>query len=147
MITSAGKIKAHLSEVITQANTAKSKLDASVTTANQVLQSLGTENTSAASNIEELRSENFNSQEILAGVADLRAYLGLTDDDIVGIQVDYKNKTFKRIAGAVNCKQVQTLTVFLCSVVADVVMWLMTVRLWHGYGERTTKKMVQWGRL
>lgn len=102
VITSAGKIKADLSEVITQANTAKSKLDASVTTANQVLQSLDAENTSAASNIEELRSENFNSQEILAGVADLRAYLGLTDDDIVGIQVDYKNKTFKRIAGAVN---------------------------------------------
>lgn len=102
VITSAGKVKADLSEVITQANTAKSKLDASVTTANQVLQSLDAENTSAASNIEELRSENFNSQEILAGVADLRAYLGLTDDDIVGIQVDYKNKTFKRIAGAVN---------------------------------------------
>lgn len=102
VITSAGKVKADLSEVITQANTAKSKLDASVTTANQVLQSLDAENTSAASNIEELRSENFNSQEILAGVADLRAYLGLTDDDIVGVQVDYKNKSFKRIAGAVN---------------------------------------------
>lgn len=102
VITSAGKIKADLSEVITQANTAKSKLDASVTTANQVLQSLDAENTSAASNIEELRGENFNSQEILAGVADLRAYLGLTDDDIVGVQVDYKNKSFKRIAGAVN---------------------------------------------
>lgn len=102
VITSAGKVKADLSEVIIQANTAKSKLDASVTTANQVLQSLDAENTSAASNIEELRSENFNSQEILAGVADLRAYLGLTDDDIVGVQVDYKNKSFKRIAGAVN---------------------------------------------
>lgn len=102
VITSAGKVKVDLSEVIIQANTAKSKLDASVTTANQVLQSLDAENTSAASNIEELRSENFNSQEILAGVADLRAYLGLTDDDIVGVQVDYKNKSFKRIAGAVN---------------------------------------------
>lgn len=102
VITSAGKVKADLSEVITQANTAKTKLDASVTNANQVLQSLVAENTSAAFNIEELRSENFNSQEILAGVADLRAYLGLTDDDIVGVQVDYKNKTFKRIAGAVN---------------------------------------------
>lgn len=102
VITSAGKVKADLSEVITQANTAKTKLDASVTNANQVLQSLVAENTSAAFNIEELRSENFNSQEILAGVADLRAYLGLTDDDIVGVQVDYKNKSFKRIAGAVN---------------------------------------------
>lgn len=102
VITSAGKVKADLSEVITQANTAKANLDNSVGTANQVLQSLSSENTAAASNIEELRSENFNSQEILAGVADLRAYLGLTDDDIVGVQVDYKNKSFKRIAGAVN---------------------------------------------
>lgn len=102
VITNAGKIKTALSEVITQANAAKTNLDNSVKTANQVLQSLGSENTAAASNIEELRSENFNSQEILAGVADLRAYLGLTDDDIVGVQVDYKNKSFKRIAGAVN---------------------------------------------
>ena len=102
VITSAEKVKADLSEVITQANTAKTKLDASVTNANQVLQSLVAENTSAAFNIEELRSENFNSQEILAGVADLRAYLGLTADDIVGVQVDYKNKTFKRLAGAAN---------------------------------------------
>lgn len=102
VITSAGKVKADLSEVITQANTAETKLDASVTNANQVLQSLVAENTSAAFNIEELRSENFNSQEILAGVADLRAYLGLTADDIVGVQVDYKNKTFKRLAGAAN---------------------------------------------
>lgn len=102
VITNAGKIKTALSEVITQANAAKTNLDNSVKTANQVLQSLDSENTAAASNIEELRSENFNSQEILAGVADLRAYLGLTDDDIVGVQVDYKNKSFKRIAGAIN---------------------------------------------
>lgn len=102
VIESAGQIKTSLSNVITQATTAKTNLDASVNTANQVLQSLDSENTAAVSNIEELRSENFNSQEILSGVADLRAYLGLTDDDIVGVQVDYKNKTFKRIAGAVN---------------------------------------------
>ena len=102
VITNAGKIKTALSEVITQANAAKTSLDNSVKTANQVLQSLDSENTAAASNIEELRSENFNSQEILAGVADLRAYLGLTDDDIVGVQMDYKNKSFKRIASAVN---------------------------------------------
>lgn len=77
-------------------------LDASVATANNVLQSLSAENASAASNIDELKSENFNSQEILSGVADIRAYLGITADDIVGIQIDYKNKTFKRLAGAAN---------------------------------------------
>lgn len=102
VIDDAGDIKAELSGVITQANTAKTNLDSSVRTANAVLQSLSAENSSASSNLEELRSENFNSQEILAGVADLRAYLGLTDEDILGVQVDYKNKTFTRIAGAVN---------------------------------------------
>ena len=91
-----------MSNVISTANTAKSNLDASVATANNVLQSLSAENASAASNIDELKSENFNSQEILSGVADIRAYLGITADDIVGIQVDYKNKTFKRLAGAAN---------------------------------------------
>lgn len=102
VIDNAQQTQTDLSAVINQANTAKEELDASVSTATGVLQSLTAENTSAASNLEELRSENFNSQEILAGVADLRAYLGLTDDDILGVQVDYKNKTFTRIAGAVN---------------------------------------------
>lgn len=102
VINSASSAKTSLSNVISTANTAKSNLDASVATANNVLQSLSAENASAASNIDELKSENFNSQEILSGVADIRAYLGITADDIVGIQVDYKNKTFKRLAGAAN---------------------------------------------
>ncbi|RHL88590.1 hypothetical protein [Dorea formicigenerans] len=102
VINSADSIKKALSDVILTANTVKSNLDTSVNTANGVLQSLNAENASAASNIDELKSENFNSQEILSGVADIRAYLGITSDDIVGIQVDYKNKTFKRLAGAVN---------------------------------------------
>ena len=102
VINSASSVKTSLSNVISTANTAKSNLDASVATANNVLQSLSVENASAASNIDELKSENFNSQEILSGVADIRAYLGITADDIVGIQVDYKNKTFKRLAGAAN---------------------------------------------
>lgn len=102
VINSADSVKRALSDVILTANTAKSNLDTSVNTANGVLQSLSAENASAASNIDELKSENFNSQEILSGVADIRAYLGITADDIVGIQVDYKNKTFKRLAGAAN---------------------------------------------
>ena len=102
VINSASSVKTSLSNVISTANTAKSNLDASVATANNVLQSLSAENAGAASNIDELKSENFNSQEILSGVADIRAYLGITADDIVGIQVDYKNKTFKRLAGAAN---------------------------------------------
>lgn len=102
VIDNAGTVKESLSGVIAQAATAKQNLDNSVATANAILQSLTAENTSAKSNLSELRSENFNSQEILAGVADLRAYLGLSDADILGLQVDYKNKTFTRIAGATN---------------------------------------------
>lgn len=91
-----------IQELDVAADTAKNSLDASTTIGNNTLQSLQNENASASSNLEELRSENFNSQEILAGVADLRAYLGLSDDDILGLQVDYRNKTFKRLAGATN---------------------------------------------
>lgn len=101
-IQSSSVKKTELDESITKANQTKTDLDNSTSTSNNVLQSLQSENSSAASNIEELKSENFNSQEILSGVADLRAYLGLTADDIVGLQVDYKNKTFKRLAGAAN---------------------------------------------
>ena len=101
-IASSVTSKAELDKSVNTANDIKANVDSSTSIADGILQSLDSENTAAASNIEELRSENFNSQEILAGVADLRAYLGLTDDDIVGVQVDYRNKTFKRIAGAVN---------------------------------------------
>ena len=97
--------KSDLDTSIKNADTAKAALDGATTTGNnalQALQALQSENSSATSNLEELRGENFNSQEILAGVADLRAYLGLSDDDILGLQVDYRNKTFKRLAGATN---------------------------------------------
>lgn len=42
----------------------------------------------------------FQSAANTAGVADLRAYLGLYDSDVVGVQVDYKNKTYKRLGAA-----------------------------------------------
>ena len=38
-------------------------------------------------------------------VDDVKAYIGYTDEDIVGLCVDYENKTFKRLAGAVNLSQ------------------------------------------
>lgn len=40
-----------------------------------------------------------------ADVDDVRAYIGYTDEDIVGICVDYENKTFTRLAGAVGLSQ------------------------------------------
>lgn len=38
-------------------------------------------------------------------VEDIKAYIGYTDEDIVGLCVDYENKTFKRLAGAVGLSQ------------------------------------------
>ena len=101
VIDSADQMRTNLSADVQTANSAKTDLETATSTARGVYQSLQAENSSASSNLEELRSENFNSQEILAGVADLRAYLGLTDEDILGLQVDYSNKTYTRLAGAV----------------------------------------------
>ncbi len=39
-------------------------------------------------------------QTIMMYIADTRIYVGLDNEDVVGIQVDYKNKTFKRLASA-----------------------------------------------
>lgn len=36
-----------------------------------------------------------------ADVDDVKAYIGYTDSDILGLQVDFENKTFTRLAGAV----------------------------------------------
>ena len=38
-------------------------------------------------------------------VEDIKAYIGYTDDGIVGLCVDYENKTFTRLAGAVGLSQ------------------------------------------
>lgn len=38
-------------------------------------------------------------------VTDIKAYIGYTDEDIVGLCVDYENKTFTRLAGAVGLSQ------------------------------------------
>ena len=40
-----------------------------------------------------------------AEVDDVKAFVGYTDEDIVGLCVDYENKTFTRLAGAVNLSQ------------------------------------------
>lgn len=38
-------------------------------------------------------------------VEDIKAYIGYTDEDIAGLCVDYENKTFTRLAGAVGLSQ------------------------------------------
>lgn len=41
-------------------------------------------------------------QELEKEISDLRAFVGYTDDDIFGVEADFKNKKFTRLAGAVN---------------------------------------------
>lgn len=41
-------------------------------------------------------------QELQEQIADLEAFVGYTDGDIYGVEVDFKNKKFTRLAGAVN---------------------------------------------
>ena len=100
VINSADTSKSNLSGTITDAETAKKNLDTFASNASGKLAALQAENASAKSNIQQLQDENFNSQEILSGVADLRAYLGLADSDVVGLQCDWKNSTFTRLAAA-----------------------------------------------
>ena len=99
-IADAGTIKSQLSQTITDATTINTTLNGTIQSGRNLKQDLDASNASARSNIEELRSENFNSQEILAGVTDLRAYLGMENTEVAGITVDFANKTFTRLAGA-----------------------------------------------
>lgn len=48
---------------------------------------------------------SFGEKADKADVDDVKAYIGYTDSDILGLQVDFENKTFKRLAGAVNLSQ------------------------------------------
>lgn len=49
-------------------------------------------NESVIKDIDTLKSE----------ISDVKSYVGYTDPDIVGLEVDFRNKTFARLAGAVN---------------------------------------------
>lgn len=100
VIDNAGTIKGQLSQVILDATTIYNNLNNSITSGRNLKQDLDASNASAQSNILELRSENFNSKEILTGVADLRAFLGLEQSEVAGITLDFANKTCTRIAGA-----------------------------------------------
>lgn len=100
VINNAENIKADLSSVISDAEVKKTALDESVAIAEETFEKLSAENVSAESNLEQLRSENFNSQEILVGLTDLKAELGLLSGDIVGVSIDYVNNTFERLGAA-----------------------------------------------
>ena len=103
VISSAQSAQSSLSGVIAQASKAQTNLQNATNSATNVFNQLTAENISAKANLDALRSEDFNAQEILSGVTDIRAYLGIIEtEDILGITMDYKNKTCTRIAGAKN---------------------------------------------
>ncbi len=45
--------------------------------------------------------ENYDDTELKEEVADLKAYIGYTDSDIYGLEADFENNKFTRLAGAV----------------------------------------------
>lgn len=50
-------------------------------------------------------SDGKDGADLSNEVENIKAYIGYTDEDIAGLCVDYENKTFKRLAGAVNLSQ------------------------------------------
>ena len=113
-IANAGSAKSELQAVITNAGTVQVNLAQTITTAQQTISALNTANDLVAGNITNLTTKNneaiqyiqslessaYDARELLMGVTDLKAYFGLLNDDVVGIQIDYTNKTFTRLAGA-----------------------------------------------
>lgn len=98
-VTSGNNSKTELDKSIESAKTNKKNLDSSNTVATSTLNSLKSENTKAQGYLNQVTSEKAN--QILNGISDVKDYLGLVDTQVVGLQVDYKNRTFKRLCGAV----------------------------------------------
>lgn len=88
-----------------ESNTTAIKLKVSRTDFNNTVTNL-TNNINGKSDINSVYSKTENDDLLgkkadKADVDDVKAYIGYTDSDILGLQVDFENKTFKRLAGAV----------------------------------------------
>ena len=99
-VNTANTAKRELQEVVDSGNTVKTNLETDIQTAEQNAATLATRNATAEKNLADLKAAEGKASEILVGVEDIKAYLGYPDTDIVGIQVDYANKSFQRLAGA-----------------------------------------------
>lgn len=58
-----------------------------------------------AEGVPEVANEVLTFKKTTQEVEDIKAYIGYTDEDIAGLCVDYENKTFTRLAGAVGLSQ------------------------------------------
>lgn len=96
----AENMKSDLSDVLATATEKHTALTETVQTAEQLDSHITNENDRAENNINALDVRLENADEILTGVEDIKAYLGYDDEHIVGLQADFKNKVFKRLAGA-----------------------------------------------
>ena len=127
-VQNATEAKSQLSQTIADADTAKTQLQAVIDsvpdiqtdlqnvidTGNDLLDDLNSANQTATTNIQDLTNKNAEAttkeaalrealadgDEILTGVEDIKAYIGYPDEEIVGVQVDFANKTYKRLAGS-----------------------------------------------
>ena len=113
-VTEAAATKEQIQKTIDSGNTLKEEIEVNIQTANRTTATLEEQNTAAEQNASTLATRNATAEknlaglkaaegkasEILVGVEDIKAYLGYPDTDIVGIQVDYANKSFQRLAGA-----------------------------------------------
>lgn len=99
-ISNADDVKTSLSDGVSDAIEKETSLSAMVQQANEMNTSLILENATADEHINALDVRLENADEILTGVEDIKAYLGYDDEHIVGLQADFRNKTFKRLAGA-----------------------------------------------
>ena len=96
------------SEASASATTASDKADVATAKADEASASATTASTKAteASASATTAAEKAALAETNAkAIAEIEAIMGYSDGDIVGLQVDYKNKTFKRLAGAVGKSQ------------------------------------------
>lgn len=88
-----------------ESNTTAIKLKVSRTDFNNTVTNLTNSiNGKADSNsvYSKVETDNFLGEKAdKADVDDVKAFVGYTDEDIVGLCVDFENKTFKRLAGAV----------------------------------------------
>lgn len=116
---SANTAKTNLESATTAANTAKENLETAIanaatatTSANNAAASANSASTAAtnaasaantaAENLQaDISDANGKLTAVNNAISDLQTYVGYTADDVLGLQVDYENKMFTRLAGAV----------------------------------------------
>ena len=94
----------------TNAETNRASAETSRVNAEQARATAETERVTAESarvSAEEERAEGYPLLDgrlttVEQDIIDIQAFVGYTDDDIMGVEVDFKNKKFTRLAGAVN---------------------------------------------